>query len=106
VAARVRSWFNKPHVCWLWELDKPNVGGGMMPMATATAVKPHDPSAKTSTIRRALSSRKASRPRRVGDGVVEQAVGGSVGRRRTTWVVDVDVRWARRLRICDGGDGG
>jgi hypothetical protein len=34
----------------------------MMPMATATVVKPHDPSAGTSTTRRALSRRKAQRP--------------------------------------------
>jgi hypothetical protein len=63
----------------------------MIPMATATAVKPHDPSAGTSTIRRALYWRKASSPRSVGDGVGEEAVGGDVGRRRTTRVVDVDV---------------
>jgi hypothetical protein len=50
-----------------------------MPMATATVVKPHDPSTGTSTIRRALSWRKASRPRSVRDGVSEQAVGGGVG---------------------------
>jgi hypothetical protein len=76
----------------------------MIPMATVTAVKPHDPSAGTG--RRVLSWRKVSRPRRVEDGVGEETVGGGVGRRRTTRVVDVDVGWARRLRGRDGGDGG
>jgi hypothetical protein len=48
----------------------------MMPMETATALKPHDPSAGASTIRRALSWRKASRPRSDGDGVGDEAIGG------------------------------
>jgi hypothetical protein len=78
----------------------------MLPMATATAVKPHDPSAETFTIRRVLSWRKASPPRSSGNGGGEEAVDGGVGRRRTTRVVDVNVGWARRLRGRDGGDGG
>jgi hypothetical protein len=60
-------------------------------MATATAAKPHDPSAGTSTIRMALSWGKASFPRGKADGVGEEALGGGVGRRRTSRVVDVDV---------------
>jgi hypothetical protein len=78
----------------------------MMPMATATNVKPHDPSAGTSIIHMVLSWRKASHPRSNEDGAGEEAVGGGVGRRRTTRVVDVDVGRARRLRGRDGGDGG
>jgi hypothetical protein len=69
-------------------------------------VKPHDPSAGTSTIRRALSLRKAWRPISARDGVGEEVVGGGVGRRRTTRVVDVDVGRAWRLRGRDGGNGG
>jgi hypothetical protein len=78
----------------------------MMPMATAIAVKPHEPSAGTSIIRRALSWRKASRLRSNGEGVCEEALGGGVGRRRTTRVVNVGVGRARRLRGRGNGDGG
>jgi hypothetical protein len=78
----------------------------MMPMATATAVKPHDPSAGTFIIRRALSWRKASRPRSSGAGVGVEALGGGVGRRRTAQVVDVHVGRARCVRGRDGGHGG
>jgi hypothetical protein len=78
----------------------------MMPMVTATDVKPNDPSAGTSTTRKAFSWKKASRPRSIKDGVGEEAVGGGVGGHRTTRVVYVDIGRARRLRGRDGGDGG
>jgi hypothetical protein len=74
----------------------------MIPMATATDVKPRDPPAGTSTIRMARSWRKASRPRSSGGEVGEEALGDGVGRRRTIRVVDADVglafarSWRRR----------